>query len=228
MRGAYIDWVSEVTDKIIPESSVEALFDLLRLAYYQDPSLNLEPRLESLMRTISANIVEDHVGISKDEIFSTFAKWFRLVSLNPTQRSRLRKSIRDLDSEDWARFWEFGKESLNPPPGQENQIFPEAEAWKNSEDLSGFLSRFIVTHNRLALTETRRALAIVPLSTRVGDEVWILFNGRTPYVLRKIDGQEDCYQFVGETYVHGFMYGELFLRDKENGIDVAIQPVMLV
>jgi hypothetical protein len=228
MRGVYIDQVSEVTDEIIAKPTVEALFDLLRLAYYQDPSLNLESRLESLMRTICANIVEDHPGISKDGIFTHFANWFRLISLNPKQRSRLQESIHDLDLDDWARFWVFGKEPLNPPPGQESHVFPEVEAWTNSEDLSQFLAAFIIPRRRLALTETRRALAHAPRSTRPGDEIWILFNGRTPYILRKIDGQEGCYYFVGEAYVHGFMYGERFVRDKESGMDVNIKPVILV
>jgi len=148
--------------------------------------------------------------------------------MNPKQWSQLQESVHDLDLDDWNRFWVFGKEPLNPSPGQESHVFPEVEAWINSENLSLFLAGFIVPRRHLALTETRRVLAHAPRSTRLGDENWILFNGRTPYILRKIDGQEGCYYFVREAYVHGFMYGGRFLRDKENGMDVNIKPVVLV
>jgi hypothetical protein len=39
---------------------------------------------------------------------------------------------------------------------------------------------------------------------REGDEVWILFGGRLPYVLRRY---EDHYQFQRKCYVAGCMFG---------------------
>lgn len=49
-----------------------------------------------------------------------------------------------------------------------------------------------------------------------------MFNGRMPYVLRKIEGEEHGYYFVGEAYVRGFMKGEIFSRGKVDGLDVNI------
>ena len=42
--------------------------------------------------------------------------------------------------------------------------------------------------------------------TVVGDEVHLVQGSDTPFVLRKTD---DCYELIGETYVHGIMDGEL-------------------
>jgi hypothetical protein len=38
-----------------------------------------------------------------------------------------------------------------------------------------------------------------------GDEIWILFGGSVLYIIRRM---EDCFTFVGECYVHGYMHGE--------------------
>ncbi|KAH7328995.1 hypothetical protein B0I35DRAFT_418994 [Stachybotrys elegans] len=43
-------------------------------------------------------------------------------------------------------------------------------------------------------------------SSGLGDEIWLLDGGRTPYMLQKLaDGR---YKFKGETYLHGWMFGE--------------------
>jgi hypothetical protein len=39
----------------------------------------------------------------------------------------------------------------------------------------------------------------------LGSELWLLFGGRTLYTLHRI---EDCYTYMGECFVHGFMNGE--------------------
>jgi hypothetical protein len=42
---------------------------------------------------------------------------------------------------------------------------------------------------------------------QVGDSVYT-HSGRTPYILRK-DKESGIYSLLGESYVHGFMYGEV-------------------
>ncbi|GIZ41578.1 hypothetical protein CKM354_000487700 [Cercospora kikuchii] len=60
---------------------------------------------------------------------------------------------------------------------------------------------------RLARTESGK-LCLAPATTEVGDDVALLHGGRTPYILRAVAGEEEGYVLVGETYVHGMMYGE--------------------
>jgi hypothetical protein len=45
-----------------------------------------------------------------------------------------------------------------------------------------------------------------PISTSKNDEVWILAGGKVPYILRPIENDE--YEFIGEAYLDGIMYGE--------------------
>ena len=49
-------------------------------------------------------------------------------------------------------------------------------------------------------------LGIGAQSLQVNDEVWILGGADTPMVLRKKSNRS--YRLIGETYVHGVMYGE--------------------
>jgi hypothetical protein len=45
-----------------------------------------------------------------------------------------------------------------------------------------------------------------PVSLVQGDEVWLLKGGKMPMILRKVSDKK--YLLVGETYLHGAMYGE--------------------
>jgi hypothetical protein len=48
---------------------------------------------------------------------------------------------------------------------------------------------------------------------QVGDEVWILKGGRTPFLLRR--HRDGNYQLVGEAFVHGIMFGEILTPEFE-------------
>jgi hypothetical protein len=58
-----------------------------------------------------------------------------------------------------------------------------------------------------------------PLDTRPGDQVWVLYGGLVPFVLRgvgadKRNGEAREFTLVGDAYVHGVMDGEA-VRDGE-------------
>ncbi|KAJ4345502.1 uncharacterized protein N0V89_011634 [Didymosphaeria variabile] len=50
-----------------------------------------------------------------------------------------------------------------------------------------------------------------PVSLIEGDEVWLLKGGKMPLILRKATDKQ--YLLVGESYLHGAMYGELMTED---------------
>ncbi|KAI4122814.1 MAG: hypothetical protein LQ338_005594, partial [Usnochroma carphineum] len=61
---------------------------------------------------------------------------------------------------------------------------------------------------RRRLAKTKMGyLGLVPPEADVGDKVFILEGGKTPYVLRQKD---EYWQLVGECYLHGIMYGEAY------------------
>jgi hypothetical protein len=71
------------------------------------------------------------------------------------------------------------------------------------------------TSNRLFCVTDRGYFGIVPKRTQVGDQIVVLFGGHTPFVLREREDMSDislekqCWQLIGESYVHGMVDGEV-------------------
>ncbi|PMD31122.1 hypothetical protein L207DRAFT_385252, partial [Hyaloscypha variabilis F] len=58
---------------------------------------------------------------------------------------------------------------------------------------------------RFFITE-KGYLGLGPGHMEVGDQVTVLFGGKTPFILRKF---EDHFKLIGESYIHGIMEGEV-------------------
>ncbi|KAK0609423.1 heterokaryon incompatibility protein-domain-containing protein [Immersiella caudata] len=70
-----------------------------------------------------------------------------------------------------------------------------------------FMSRMLeVKRGHRTFRTPNHYLGMGPVSSQVGDEVWILKGARTPFILRRKG--PDQYQLIGEAYVHGIMHGE--------------------
>ncbi|KAK4446497.1 heterokaryon incompatibility protein-domain-containing protein [Podospora aff. communis PSN243] len=54
-----------------------------------------------------------------------------------------------------------------------------------------------------------RLLGLGPGVAEVGDWVVVVEGGRVPFVVRKVEGEEERWRLVGECYVHGMMDGEV-------------------
>ncbi|RSM01299.1 hypothetical protein CDV31_011429 [Fusarium ambrosium] len=50
---------------------------------------------------------------------------------------------------------------------------------------------------------------IGPPDAKIGDEVWVLLCGKVPHVIRRKDGQDLEFQYIGDAYVQGIMEGEI-------------------
>ena len=89
--------------------------------------------------------------------------------------------------------------------------------------------------NKRLYTTSKGYIGLGPVSTQVGDGVWIICDTKTPFILHPrpetsnvpddSDQTQEVKQFqlVGETYLHGFMNGEAFksgLPDKLRWIDL--------
>ncbi|UKZ88666.1 uncharacterized protein TrAFT101_004410 [Trichoderma asperellum] len=80
-------------------------------------------------------------------------------------------------------------------------------AMGGNSDLYVALARNFCLNRTFAVTSHRR-LGIAPAGTREGDEIAVISGGEVPYVLRRLDG-DTSYHFIGESYVHGLMGGEI-------------------
>jgi hypothetical protein len=65
-------------------------------------------------------------------------------------------------------------------------------------------------------------IGIGPPTTLPGDEVWVLFGGNVPFILRAWEGKDTSLsadgivrKFVGDAYVHGIMDGEVVRNSQE-------------
>lgn len=94
-------------------------------------------------------------------------------------------------------LWSISGQSK--PKSQENTL---AEVYKATSVLESNMA-----HRLIFVTSSHR-IGKGPVSTRKGDEVWILQGARVPYVLRPLG--ERKYELVGEAYIHDIMNGETF------------------
>lgn len=83
-------------------------------------------------------------------------------------------------------------------------LFPILEQSKLVEKAVSF---YLGPHRLLYLLEDGR-LGLGPQTMQEGDHVMLLKGGRMLYIMRPTK-DEKVYSMVGETYVHGLMYGEL-------------------
>ncbi|KAI8956679.1 heterokaryon incompatibility protein-domain-containing protein [Daldinia sp. FL1419] len=73
-----------------------------------------------------------------------------------------------------------------------------------------------LVHRKMIITRTG-LLGFVPHHANVGDQIWILHGGKTPFVLRPTEGTSqlgDEYVFIGSCYIHGIMEGEAMEPEK--------------
>ena len=85
--------------------------------------------------------------------------------------------------------------------------FPESDHDQEFEMVQRYVLRNVTNGRRNnSFFRTTNTLGVAQLSIRSGDEIWFLHGASTPVILRPLPTGE--YQFMGEAYVHGVMYGE--------------------
>jgi len=86
-------------------------------------------------------------------------------------------------------------------------MYPVAHKYPESAYKAAFMARKAEMKRGHRMFRTpNNYLGMGPISSQVGDEIWVLKGSRVPFILRrKGTGQ---YQLIGEAYVHGIMHGE--------------------
>ena len=91
---------------------------------------------------------------------------------------------------DW-NFWRCVKDLTHPPTSSRLRV-----EWG---------SLLFATVGRKFVLSNKGHMCLAPGETRPGDQISILLGGHVFYILRPIG---ECWYFIGECYVHGFMDGE--------------------
>lgn len=166
----------------------------------------------SYMRSL-AEIIEEWQSFSKSaepdrfEIFAT-TLWTDLSSENAADECR-----------EWLSKWHHMRSVLDSlplfegEPTNENthkwivaalpslsRLGPEDISLKQNPQCLHILGR------RLAWTRSGK-LCLLPSDAEIGDDLCLLRGSTTPHVVRRSDGG---FQHVGEAFVHGVMYGEIW------------------
>ncbi|KAK0619676.1 hypothetical protein B0T14DRAFT_519668 [Immersiella caudata] len=113
--------------------------------------------------------------------------------------------------------------------------------WSPSTDRVSISVR-VATSRRRFFTTSSGFMGLGPIGTSVGDRVYVLFGGKTPFILRRVESGErvglhhnikdiaaayraDC-KVIGDCYVHGIMDGEKMPYDPTASIDFAFHRAL--
>ena len=72
----------------------------------------------------------------------------------------------------------------------------------------------------------KACLLMIPNTAVVGDLIWALAGGQALYILRSVNPEMKQYRFIGESYVHGLMDGDIVRRLKLG--EVKMEDISLV
>jgi hypothetical protein len=131
----------------------------------------------------------------------------------------------DLQTPEYAALWEVFLRTLL---GDEimNSEFAEREASADDlDELKSFLTgtstatstiihslKSNVVYQTLFRT-SKGWIGIGPATLAAGDEVWVFYGGRMPFIMRS----GSTYEMIGEAYVHGIMHGEAMSMSLNEG-----------
>ena len=207
--------------------------DALRLCSTLDPTyINGQSRIQALGRTMIA----DHKS-SPADVLHQFRCWL-LWHLAEASDSRIER-ITDLLKSIMNRMALLNGSALSEedvllaPPSlaqyatqddvkpEQQTVEPNATVEEMTEGREMFSYDFARTYPyRRLYTTSKGYIGLGPMSTQVDDEVWIICDAKTPFVLHPQPENSNVpdnsnqteavkeFQLVGETYLHGFMNGE--------------------
>ncbi|OHW93756.1 heterokaryon incompatibility protein [Colletotrichum incanum] len=235
LEGILIDKVKEV--RSLEQSSHSIITKVTWLLDFCDQQgsyrLTGEPFADVAVATLIADLKPIH-GYRYDP-----KQWVqRCIAYNATISHV--DEPRDLDSLGWLRARSTRpKSAVNSEPFMTQDIALEMSAKKDflSQLMEDPISKLVqfMTSGRQVLETKEGYLGLGPAAAMAGDEVWLIKGSRMPLLLRnaqamtvtmenaaKLKGKK--YVLVGETYLHGVMYGEMLGKE----LTGSFQPVVLV
>ncbi|PVH69973.1 hypothetical protein DL98DRAFT_661395 [Cadophora sp. DSE1049] len=83
-------------------------------------------------------------------------------------------------------------------------------SWKYWTTAATFAQR--LSNGRFCVTK-RGYVGIVPYEANIGDEICVFHGGAVPFILRRDSLRGSQFRLIGESYIHGIMYGEALSFD---------------
>jgi hypothetical protein len=242
--SAYQDWQEPTC-----LAWLQSIFSLL--LQLEPLYVTTESRLEVLWRTLVADMtVQEHYQRHKPppspektaDSFKFFLIWLLggdVLEVGPEDEDTFRELVFTVatlavaeKSESWRGFSSqlrqydeivlaSGGSAVAADDEPEHQDVKDVVAGK-SQLFTQMFAR-VCSHRRLFKTSLG-FLGFGPASLRLGDQVWMLRGAKVPFALRDRPGTSE-FELMGETYLHGFMYGRMF--DERWGLERRILPVAI-
>ena len=213
--------------------SLEIMDDALRLCSMLDPTyINGQSHIQALSRTMIAD------QLSLDADFLHQFRCMLLWHLGQASGSRVQRVTDVLESivyrtavlngsarseEDFLLTPQqvslYVTQHCTQPEERTVELSAMLEEVFESCKQASLLIAMLQPYRRLYIT-SKGYIGLGPMSTQVGDEVWIICDGKTPFILHPQPENSNAsnnsneteevkqFQLVGETYLHGFMQGE--------------------
>ena len=254
LEGAYFDEVTEVTsdgwtfDPILAglQSLEESLHMVGKTTTYSKPPINLLAEVllcgvETLdappgfLKTLGTNNEEDGQASTSKDSALFFRGWARKTVIMSDQLGVSYKSVLE------AMQTLEKQDLLSAGTLFSTEVQETINAVKNIGIQPDDQESLRVINTMLLLSDTFCLQAIKNILTKklyrtskgyvgfgkskmeVGDQVWMLCGGRTPFILRPAL-EDERYTLIGETYLHGFMQGEMITEE----LKARIKPVYLI
>ncbi|CAH0045520.1 unnamed protein product [Clonostachys solani] len=184
-------------------------------ALYQPTS---EPIDEAFTRTLLVDSIPKLFSLDKcPDVFQRF--WLHIFATTcrsqPPLQNTILESLRSMGDQLQLAKW------LPDAAAFSNVI--EKRTKKTSEaslgQLFGMADR--LWSARVCFCTNNNYIGMGNFRAEVGDEVWLLEGGRTPFILRRLS-KENEYQLIGEAYLHGFMYGEGMTQERRSNLESVV------
>ena len=128
-------------------------------------------------------------------------------------------AYRDLSAEQhFADFTAFAASVFGGQHGFNDSNPSESTQNSHGDPLRYHNALVRVSQGRRFYSTSKNYIGTGPEAAQTGDQIWILYGGKVPFLLRPVAGEINRYQLLGESYVHGVMFGEAMeeLKSKPN------------
>jgi hypothetical protein len=182
------------------------------------PIASFERSFITWLRVMLGNCLFESVQLGKD-LEAEVQRLSVLLSRLDFKEAYGRVTVEDL----WTRY--VGWEKNAKLTGEARlALAAEDASYRHAAYPFSYLADLVLMGRRLFKTENG-LLGLGLVAGQMGDEVWFLYGGRTPFVLHPV-GDGKTYTLVGECYIHDFMHGEML--EKRWGLKERVREVDIV
>ncbi|KAK0617706.1 heterokaryon incompatibility protein-domain-containing protein [Immersiella caudata] len=207
LRGVKLSAISDIGPRLYLNEMMDSEWFLRMLSERETHAPTDETAEEALSRTLIANIFP--YNLPSESCGEAFCEWWTTALAQRIQKLEdIREGSGGVITELLASLgnrseWFPSVEQVLAALNESNDPHPTSRA----TGLGLVFHRLFAGWSKMFFVTSDGHFGVANRGFEAGDEVWILEGGRTPFILRSC-GVTGEYRLIGDTYVHGVMYGE--------------------